>query len=222
MYITTRSLRSVIRAVLVTVVIGTFLCVGSARAALVIIAAPPSVQLGALQSQTAAYLFQESTVTLGAALSVDIATPGLYNIGSPDNVGAIPAGTNVHSYMLHHESVDNKLSTVTVAGSFPNPILGIIVSDAFLDASDPILGNNPGTSYPTGLEYRGLEIPYLLLSDVVFWSGNQVFISVKTTTAAVLDQIRIITAVPEPSTICLALAAAPLALLLRKRRRIGG
>lgn len=188
-----------------------------AHAGLIIISAPPSVLPGALQSQTDIYAFYESTTTLAAPLSVDIAIPGTYNLGMPTSPGVIPARTTVNSYLLHHESVSNQLSTVIVAGSFPNPVLGIIVGDTFLDASDPILGN-PGTAYPTGLAFRGLEIPYLLLADVVFWSGNQVFVSIQSTTADVLDQVRVITAVPEPATIWLAVVAGPAALLLRRRR----
>lgn len=188
-----------------------------AQAALIIISAPASVLPGAIQSQTDASIFFESTTTLLAPLPVDIIAPGTYNVADPDNPGAIAAGTKVNSYFLHHESVANQLSTVIVAGSFPNPILGVIINDTFLDASDPILGN-PGTLYPTGLDYRGLELPYTALADVLFWSGNQVFISVKSTTADVLDQVRIITAVPEPSTFVLA-AIGGLGLFLCGARR---
>jgi hypothetical protein len=155
---------------------------------------------------------------LAAPLPVDISAPGLYSIVSPDSPGVIPSLTTVNSYMLHHESVDSKLSGVILSYSFPQPILGIIVTDTKLDATDALLGNG-GTSYPTGLDFRGLEIPYLLLADVVFWSGNQVFLLVKTDTALVLDQVRVITAVPEPATIWLAIAAGPIALLARRRWR---
>ena len=192
----------------------------SAQAALIIISAPPSVLPGAIQSQVNASIFYESTKTLLAPLPVDIIAPGTYNLADPDNPGAIAAGTKVNSYFLHHESVANQLSTVIVAGSFPNPILGVIINDAYLDASDPILGN-PGTLYPTGLDYRGLELPYASLADVLFWSGNQVFISVKSTTADVLDQVRIITAVPEPSTFVLAGIGGLGLLLCGARRRYG-
>lgn len=190
-----------------------------AFAALVILGSPPpSVIEGALESNTDAHIFLESTMTLPAPVSVDIATPGLYNQSNPDDPGVIPAGTLVNSYFLHHDSVEEQLSTVVAFGTFPDPVLGIIIGDTFLDASDPLLGS-PLTTYPTGLAFRGLEVPALALNDVVFWSGNMVFVSISSTTAEVLDQVRIVTAaVPEPSTVALGLAAAPLAWLALRRR----
>lgn len=190
-----------------------------AEAALVILpSAPASVLEGVLESNTDAFIFHESTTTLAAPMSVDISTPGLYNLANPDSPGAIPASTVVSSYFLHRDSVNEELSTVTVFGTFPQEVLGIIIEDENLDASDPILGA-PGTLYPTGLDFRGLEVPYLSLADVVFWSGNMVFISVQSTTAEVLDQVRIITAVPEPGSLALGLAAAPVAWWSWRRRR---
>jgi hypothetical protein len=53
---------------------------------------------------------------------------------------------------------------------------------------------------------------------VVLWSGNQVTFTGKSTTALVIDQIRVITAVPEPSTLTLGAVAIPIAWLIRRRR----
>jgi hypothetical protein len=118
--------------------------------------------------------------------------------------------------MIHHESVANVFSSVLVSFTFPQPILGVITSDALLDSSDPTLGN-PTTSYPTGLANRGLELPFPVTPDAVFWSGNQVFFQVETNTAAVLDQLRVLTSVPEPATLILALLTASCASAYRKR-----
>jgi hypothetical protein len=188
-----------------------------AVAGLIVIPPPPSVQPGAIQSQTDATMFQESVTTLASPLSVDIAAPGLYTNATPNAPGVIPANTAVASYMIHHESVANVFSSVLVSITFPQPILGVIISDALLNASDPILGN-PTTSYPTGLTNRGLELPFPVTPDAIFWSGNQVFFQVETNTAAVLDQLRVLTSVPEPTTIVLGLLAACGALALRKRK----
>lgn len=207
--------------------IATFTAVLSAatavHAATVPIAAPPSVQPGALTNQTDAYVFLEKTLTLGSPLAVDISSPGLYNSSSPSSVGVIPAGTDVSSYMIHHESVNQAYSFIYITFTFPEPVLGIITTDAGLDATDLSLGN-PGTLYPTGLEFRGLEMPYTITPDSVFWAGNQVFVAVASTTALVLDQMRVITTatipVPEPASITLsAFAAAGLALACWRKRR---
>jgi hypothetical protein len=175
-----------------------YFAAAAAQASLVIIDAPPSVQPGAIQSQTDATMFLESVSSLASDLPVDIATPGLYTNASPSSPGAIPATIKVASYMIHHESVDHMFSSVLVSFTFPKPVLGVITSDALLDSSDSILGN-PSTSYPTGLANRGLELPFPIFPDAIFWNGNQVFFQVDTNTAAVLDQLRVITAVPEPS-----------------------
>jgi hypothetical protein len=118
--------------------------------------------------------------------------------------------------MIHHESVANVFSSVLVSLTFPQPILGVITSDALLDLSDPILGN-PITTYPTGLTNRGLELPFPITPEAVFWNGNQVFFQVEINTAAVLDQLRVLTAVPEPATFMLVLFSASCAWVYRKR-----
>jgi len=188
----------------------------TAGAALISISAPASVVPGALASAADVYIFLESTQTLGAPVDVDIIAPGLYNLADPDNPGVIPAATAVNSYLIHHDSIGFLPNTAAVSYVFPHKVLGIIINDANLNASDPILGN-PGTTYPTGLDYRGLELPYLFLNDVVFWNGNEVTITGKSVTALVIDQIRVITAVPEPSSLALAGIALPIAWLVRRR-----
>ena len=178
---------------------------------------------GALTSQTDAYVFLESTLTLGSPLAVDISSPGVYNSNTPGSAGVIPAGTDVSSFMIHHESVSQQYSFIYITFTFPEPVLGIITTDAGLDATDLTLGN-PGTLYPTGLDFRGLEMPYTITPDSVFWAGNQVFVAVASTTALILDQMRVITEatipVPEPGSITLSvLGALGLAVMCWRKRR---
>lgn len=189
----------------------------SAEAALVSISAPPSVEPGELTSASDVYIFFESTTTLDAPLAVDISKAGLYNTANPSSPGAIPASTKVASYLIHHDSIGFLPNTAAVSFVFLQPILGIIINDANLNISDLLLGN-PGTTYPTDLAFRGLEVPYNFLNDVVLWSGNQVTFTGKSTTALVIDQIRVITAVPEPSTLTLGVLALPAAWWIRRRR----
>lgn len=212
---------SVSRCALIAVGVALTALLSSAQAAMVPIAPPPSTLPGALQSQTDAYLFLESSGVLAAPLQVDISSDGLYNNASPNNAGVIGAGTFFSSYMIHHESVDFAFSSVLATYTFPDPVIGVITSDALLNASDAVLGNG-GTLYPNGLEFRGLELPYLITPDSVFWAGNQVFISVVTNTQAVLDQMRVITSpIPEPSSVALAAIAlgGMLCVVVRRRAR---
>ena len=103
--------------------------------------APASVVLGALQSNANLFAFDErQCFTLP------------FNL--PTDSGFVPAGTLMSSHFLHGDPV----TTLTLDGRvrFNGPILGVISSDAGLDFSDAPCGA-PGTTYPTGTVFRGLE-----------------------------------------------------------------
>ena len=78
-----------------------------------------------------------------------------------------------------------------------------------LSASDALLGA-PGTKYPTGDSDRGLELDrsqdYLTLTVL---SDGETKITVHFYTHGNVDQIRILTAVPEPSSLVIAACARP-------------
>ena len=101
----------------------------------------------------------------------------------------------------------------------PDHILGIITTDPGLDATDSILGH-PGTLYPTGLAFRGLELPYAITPDAVTLGPSYLTISFVSNTMAVMDQMCVITLanVPEPSSICLAGIGAALFGLFARRK----
>jgi hypothetical protein len=189
-----------------------------ASAALVPIPAPLSVLPGALESNTNAYLFVEKQVVLPYAVTVDISVPGLYNNSNPGSISTIPAGTRVQSYFIHRDPVGNAYGTVLGAAISPTKILGIIYSDALLDATDALLGN-AGTLYPTGVANRGMEIPYAITPDVIGWNANYIAIAFQSNAAAVTDQMRILAVVPEPtSAALLALGGLGLVYLAARRR----
>lgn len=184
------------------------LLAATANAALIPIPAPPSVALGALTSQNnTGYIFFESFKVLPGPLAVDINAPGLYNSNAPGTPGVIPQGTTVLSYMIHHQSPRAQLGQLTGGFIFPGTVVGIIYDDATLDLSDPVLGN-PGTLYPTGLEFRGFDlITNPILPDSILWSGNSLAVIVQSNTQTVMDQLRVIVAVPAPATIWLMVLA---------------
>ncbi|MBX7074085.1 MAG: hypothetical protein K1X71_13150 [Pirellulales bacterium] len=181
------------------------------------IAPPPSVLPGVLESNTDAYRFDEQQVLLGVAVAVDIATPGLYDNSNPDDPGVIPAGTWVRSYFLHRDPVGSAFGVVTGTVISPTKVLGIIFSDANLDATDPLVGAL-GTTYPTGTGFRGMEIPFIITPDEIFWDGNQVTVSFESDAALVVDQIRVLAEIPEPASATITLSGC-FALGWAARRR---
>lgn len=186
-------------------------------AALVQIAPPPSVLQNALESQVNMFLFLESEQVLAAPLAVDISIPGFYDINNPDSPGVIPAGTHIRSYFLHVDPIFLFPSFQIGAFNSPTKILGLITTDAKLDATDALLGN-PGTLYPTGLAFRSPELYFPITPDAISFNANQVTLSFISVTAAVVDQLRIIAVVPEPGTLTLAVVGAALGMVGLRRR----
>jgi hypothetical protein len=192
---------------------GTHGAISSVSGQVQLIAPPPSVQLGALQSDTTMFAFDErQNVTLSAPLPVDISQPGQYGPNSgPDPLtpGTIPAGTTVSSQFVHadpvgHASPPNVLNATIVTST---NILGIEVCGPAkpdvcqhqhgLDDSDAVLGA-PGTSYPTGVFGRGMN--FATQPDILVWMVDNRTVVIQTSTDLHADQVRIITAGDGPST----------------------
>jgi hypothetical protein len=175
-----------------------------------IIAAPPSAVLGASESNTQTWAFNEvSNFTLTAALPVNATTPGTYTSNGALTPGVIPAGTPISSHYLYSDPVGGSLSVYEGFVEFDQPILGVIVLRADLNSSD-FLGA-PGTLYADNTA-RGMELSQAE-RFVITISGARVNYRFETSSAT--DDIRIITAVPAPG----AAALASLSGLLAMRRR---
>ncbi len=203
--------------------VGTALLAGPASAgiiettgAFVEISPPGSVELGALESNSAIFAFAEMLgIRLEGDLPVDITRPGVYDSADDLTPGLIFAEMPVDIYFLHSDPVGG--DTVKLVGSitFDQDILGIIVLSAGLDATDAMLGY-PGTVYPTGLSGRGLDFAGSNF-DILTLSEDRRTITVDWRTGFKVDQIRIITAVPGPGGLAL-LALAGLVGARRRRR----
>lgn len=194
-------------------------CVGSATAqivsvggAVVEVSAPPSVTGDAYQHDTEIRIFHERQEVTGAAVTVNVTTPGFVNSGGTLSAGVIAAGTLMSSYYLIW---DPATGTRRASGSatFAQDILGIVVLTGDLTASNWL--GAPGTLYPTsGLV--GLELG----DDRLTLSSDRRTVSVDFNASTPGDRIRIITGpqpVPEPFT--LGLAGLGLATALRRRKR---
>ena len=143
-------------------------------------------------------------------------------MGSTTTEGVISSGTKINSFFLNFDAEGDEytLNSFNSVGSylFDTEILGIIwsgtrpdaqnlivPSSGFLDLSDGILGL-AGTTYATDAIGRGLEPEAFFNSnntaDKVTVSGRQLDVSLFVK-PAYADQLRVITAVPEPTTLLL-------------------
>lgn len=177
---------------------------------------PSSVELDALESNSKIFAFTEMPgLTLDYELAVDITSPGFYGEVGNLTPGSIEAKTVVDVYFIHFDPVKN---LVNLLGSitFDQDILGVIVLNESLDATDRMLGF-PGTAYPTGLNNRGLDFGGVY-SDFITLSEDRRTISINWQATRRVDQIRIITAIPAPGALVL-LGLAGLAGTTRRRRK---
>jgi hypothetical protein len=181
-------------------VIAGFASIISTTGAVQVIAAPGSVQNGGLESNTALEAFAEKqNFLLTTPLSVDITTPGTYTTVASLTPGTIASGRVVNSYFVNHDSVGTTPNFLAGSLTFSANVLGVIVLDNTLRDSD-FLGA-PGTLYPVSSFGRGVDLSGGLEGVVLSPTGRTVTLFGISTTN--LDQVRIITAVPEPGTLAL-------------------
>ncbi len=167
---------------------------------------PSSVEPDEFDSDDTIFLFEEQTdVVLSSDLDVDIKNPGTFDwtkLVTPVDGGTILAGTSVHSYFIHFDPAsDGGAEPLTGSVTFDTDILGLIVLNAALNDSDPILGaqnEEEPTIYPTGDPGRRMELDCCADPenfDVVFLSSDRrtVEVTVFTDNDSV-DQIRVVTA----------------------------
>ena len=192
-----------------------------------VIPPPPSTTLDSLTGPT--FVFEEvNHLVLGSDLQVDVADPGIpgsYFSGGSYSPGVIPAGTRVSSVLVHFDfpGVPVFAETRELIVHLDEDIIGVILTDELLDASDPIVGS-AATLYPTGLDQRGTT------SDI--GGGDTVTVGfpldivsrdviIETTVDVVLDQVRIITLspIPEPTTASMAALVAASLVACHPRRR---
>jgi hypothetical protein len=157
--------------------------------------------------------------TLTAPLPVDhdgsnIVSPGpAVNANSVVNsafvAALLPQGTRYNSYLFHFDPLPNSVPFYISTINFTNRVIGVqLFSNGYLTLQKPL--NTPYTGtleagdaavggsvvYPTGVSYRGLDEDEFAL--VI--SNNQVSL-VGIALGGQIDQVRILTAVPEPTAI---------------------
>lgn len=156
------------------------------------ISAPASVLQGALESDTQIQLFgEQGGVTLSAGATADITNPGTYSNAASLTTGTIPAGTKVDSYYLHSDPVgisSNVVQLLSGGVTFPTNVLGVVILDPSLTASNPALGV-AGTQYPT--TGRGLTLGSP--TDTVILSADQRTLTLHLSASNATKGVRVIT-----------------------------
>jgi hypothetical protein len=160
---------------------------------------------------------EQKYLELGADLTVDFTEPSQYDEVEDLSSSQILTGTRVDSYIMHFDKVGKSISSLRLSGSatFDRDILGVIVLEDSLNNCDSIVGAGD-TTYDIG-NYRGLELWGSLPDgqDVIELSIDRRTLTVSLVSAEYSDQIRVITTVPEPTTLLLLGLGS---LVLRKYR----
>jgi hypothetical protein len=183
---------------------------------------PSNIISGSWESDTQIREFIEAQPkTLTQAVAVDVTVPGTSPGASDANLspGTIPAGTPVDSYFFHFDPVGKPATPITLSGSitFDSPVLGLIALSETLNGSIGSLGLAT-TTYASGSDH-GMEFTLNAdgTDDILTLSADRRTVSFTVTANLNADELRIVTAVPEPGS--LALLGGGMLLLAAKRGR---
>jgi hypothetical protein len=192
----------------------------------VTVATPPTdVSSNHWESNTVIQAFAEQQgLVLLQPVSVDISIPGTSPSATDQNLSpaVIPVGTLINAYSLHFDVVGTRPTNnaLEAIGSitFSDDVLGLIALSATLNGSNATLGL-PGHTYSSGPDH-GLELNPVGggTSDFVTLSADRRTVTVDLLNASFADDLRIVTAVPEPSIGLLAIVSI---LLPLRRGRVG-
>lgn len=155
--------------------------------------APPSLLVGEFESSTYIRLLFERGVTTTADTTVNIVTPGVFT----SNPGTATLGPGTYaSWILHFDALGEPAG-LGLAGTvrFQLPVLALISNFAQLNATHTAFGA-PGTTYPTTQHQVDFGTPF----DTVTLSSDRYGVEVNWSTGSFVDEMRILTATPEPGT----------------------
>lgn len=180
---------------------------------------PSDLREGALENDNNAWLFVErpQPLTLQQDIIVNAINPGTYDDDSDLGSYTIPSGTTVFVFLLHSDPTGEGPVDYQGSITFDYQIVGVIARGRRLRLTDPVLGNS-STLYSQSDNYRGYELD---TQDVEYFSlSNDMYtLNFYCRTTNVVDELRILTVVPEPaavSVLCTGLAALILARKAKK------
>ena len=197
--------------------------------AVVVIPAPASIVTGGLESDTQIDAFAEMQGTaLAHAITLDITVPGTSPTATNQHLstGSLPAGSLVNSYYLHFDDVGSSTTTaVALSGSitFDTDVIGLDVLSNTLNATDAFVGL-ASVTYDSADSARGLELVAggvgIGPNDSITLSSDRRTVSFNLRDEGSSDDVRIITAVPEPSGALLFLVGGVGLLSALRLRRV--
>ena len=161
------------------------------------IAPPESVVVEMLTSFTNMFLFIEKTnFTLTSPVLVDVSAPVSLSSEQLTSL-TIPAGTLVNSTYLHHDQIGSSQNTQNASITFETDVLGVIVLQDHLVASNGQLGY-PLTQYQTGSGSNGQGYEWTGRCSTAAGDQDQITLSadqvtVCTNVYGAPDDIRILT-----------------------------
>jgi hypothetical protein len=161
-----------------------------------IVSPPPSGRRQAYESDDAVRVFLEREL-LVSSVPINAVQPGIYNAYADfDDQVVSPAG-KVRSYFLHFDGIGTALRRLMGSLTFDAPILGVIGRSLTLEQTDADFGS-PGTLYPTDRFDREPEFQGRDNYDYFQISGDKRTLSFRWEVTTDVDQLRVVTAVPEP------------------------
>ncbi|RJP33951.1 MAG: hypothetical protein C4547_11475 [Phycisphaerales bacterium] len=156
---------------------------------------PNNIEKDSWESSTMIRVFTERLdYVLPQPLAVDATKRGVYRASKELTPDTLPARTVVNSHMLHFDPFEEQITKLAGAVTFDSDILGVMVDARTLRDADPVVGRK-NVVYPMGLR-SGLELDNPEAIDEFAISRDRRTLSYSGNTGEFLDQIRILTAVP--------------------------
>ncbi|MEO0854874.1 MAG: PEP-CTERM sorting domain-containing protein, partial [Cyanobacteria bacterium J06648_11] len=139
--------------------------------------------------------------------------------GVTPNLGSIPVGRIVDSYLFHFDPDARGTTTVSGTVTFSRPILGFITQSSRIKNSDSLFDAFPPEGRNRGLEQSDIDASILAVRQANIELALQA-------SGRSIDQVRVLVAAPEPTSVAglmmVGAAGAGAAVRRRRQQRLSG